>query len=50
MTESIKTSPLSEASTFITSIADAIRQHVSAVAVNSKGHGAYAEVRKTLSL
>ena len=46
MTESTKTSPLSETSTFITSIADAIRPNVGAVAVNSNGHGAYADLEK----
>lgn len=50
MSENIKTSPLSEARVFIASVGGAIRAHVGAVAVNSNGHGAYADARKTLSL
>lgn len=50
MSENTKTSPLSEAWAFITSIGGAICAHVGAVAVNSNGHGVYADARKTLSL
>ncbi|WP_157979480.1 hypothetical protein [Rhodoferax ferrireducens] len=50
MTEGTKTSPLSEASAFITNIGNAIRPHVGAVAVNSNGRGVYTGARKTLSL
>lgn len=50
MTEGTKTSHLSDASAFITSIGGAIRPNVGAVAVNSNGHGVYADARKTLSL
>jgi hypothetical protein len=50
MTEDTKTSPLSEAWAFITSIGDIIRAPGGAVAMNNNGHGAYADARKTLSL
>ena len=50
MTESTKTSSLSEISALITRIGGAIRPHVGMVAVNSTWRGVCADARKTLSL
>ena len=49
MTEYTKTGPLSDAWAFNRSIDDVMRAPVGAVAVNSNGHGVYADARKTLS-